>query len=124
MDGNTATIVQQVLDWFTNVGKFVVENGWRIAMRQVYFYGAMDIIAGVLVTALGSIGVTIGLKSAQKNGWKTPARYEDDDNFFAIMMTVIGSLIIIFGVVTLLSSVRFFYNPEWYAIDLIIKQVK
>jgi len=26
MDGTTAMIVQQVLDWLSNVGKFVVEN--------------------------------------------------------------------------------------------------
>ena len=121
MDGNTATIVQQVLDWLTNVGKFVAENSWRIAMRQVYVYGGMDVLVGVLLSVGGFISLKLGLKTAKENGWDD-GNYTD--NVPAYLGVILGSFAIAIGIGVLVASIRFFVNPEWYAIQLIVNQVK
>jgi hypothetical protein len=113
MDGTTVTIVQQVLDWLTNVGKFVAENGWRIAMRQVYVYGFMDLLGGILGMIGGGILLKIGIKIEK-----------EDDNKIWEPQIIFGALILIAGIISAFLSIRFFVNPEWYAIQLIINQVK
>ena len=113
MDGTTATIVQQVLDWLTTVGKFVAENGWRIAMRQVYVYGLMDLVGGILAMAGGWILLKLGLKIEK-----------EDDNKLWEPQVIFGILLLFGGIISAFLSIRFFANPEWYAIQLIINQVK
>jgi hypothetical protein len=118
----TSSIVQQVLDWLKTTGTFVAQNGWRIAMRQVYFYGAMDITLGIILLVSGTMLFLRGEKQTKQTGgdW-----FDVDGSITARFgWGFIGTILLIAAVITLLCSIRFFFNPEWYAIQLIISQVK
>ena len=117
---DTASVVQQVLAWLQNVGTFVATNAWRIAMRQVYFYGFMDLLLGTIFLVAGFIFWHKSSKKVKEDGWDN-RRYDFISPQSALAVVAVGCIIA--GLISMLCSIRFFWNPEWYAISLIIQQV-
>jgi hypothetical protein len=120
---DTATVIQQVLEWLKNVGTFVVENGWRIAMRQVYLYGFLDLVWFIILSITGA-SLLIPSINYLKDCEKNDNYYDPEDNPLPIFGIVFGGVFITLAIFIGVSSIRWFVNPEWYAIKLIIDQVK
>jgi hypothetical protein len=111
---NTNDLIKYILDYMVKIGGIVVTEGFRIAMRQVYTYAVMDIVVGVFIALIGCLFFFIISNLDKRNEW--------DD--WKITWKVFGIVAWIVSFIPMLYSIRFFMNPEWYAIKFIIEQVK
>lgn len=100
--------IQQLIDALLKTGEFVATEGYRIALKQVFTYAVLDLVSGGAMIVLGILSFYMEKK------------IKDSDGFCAVL----GFFATVIGIFTALCSVRFFLNPEWYAIHMLIELVK
>lgn len=105
--------LQQVIDWISNIAPEV----WRIAIRQVQANAFETAIWTTFGFIIGISALIIGIKSLKafrKNG--------NDGVSFAGIWIGFGTSILAFPISVggLATIVHYLYNPEFYAIQLLI----
>lgn len=106
-------VAQEVLDRVDELGELGAQ-GFEIIVQQALVEAASKGIWGVIFLAVGVLAWT----SARK--WS--AKREDPE--FAFDVTRIASLVpVTIGLINLTSSMKWFLNPEFYAIKWIINSL-
>lgn len=111
---NTNDLIKYILDYIVKIGGVLATEGFRIAMRQVYTYAIMDIVMGIFIALVGVVLFFIISKldnDKELGGW-------------SVFWKSFGIICWILSFIPMMFSIRFFMNPEWYAIRLIIEQIK
>lgn len=103
--------IKALIDQILQTGEILATRSFELAIRQVYVYATLDVVIGVLLI-LGSI---IGFIAAKKN-WNTKAVVDLE---MPIVLGIFFSSVI--GILNLLCSIRYFINPEWYAVKLLLE---
>jgi uncharacterized membrane protein len=92
---------------------------WSIYVKQIYAYAYMDVLVGI---PIGIILVILGvylINKVKKHEWDI---YTDSEKFMSYLgccfLLVSGVVIVIWNSV---DGFLFFYNPQFYAVDLILK---
>lgn len=105
--------IKELMNTLLQTGEFLASGAFRLALRQTFVYGFMDAFFGSILALVGGIGLW------KKRGYweqKYSAEWED---------ILVGAFIAasVAGIGLLGTSIRFFLNPEWYAVKLLLETV-
>jgi putative Mn2+ efflux pump MntP len=110
------TLLQELIEFVKNASPTL----WAIYVKQSYVEGIGSLAFFVVLLVVGVIVVKIGLKV------KKQKELEDsyDDNSFHWFLISIGITLVGASIVVFFSSIGYFINPEYQAIQLIIETLK
>lgn len=100
--------IKALIDQLMKTGEFLATKSFAIAMKQAINYGIWDLSIGLVSIIIGVLTLVFGYK------------YDWDEDFYVPMSFICIAL----GLVTAVCSIRFFVNPEWYAIKMLIDLVR
>lgn len=115
------TAIAQTVEQLENVAPTV----WRVMVRQQYAKAIGDLIPAWGLCLLFLIATTT-LRSKQKKDWETEGwnQSNDEEGVHGAILVIGGLLMVLsgtFGIYALADSVKYFVNPEFYALkDLIL----
>lgn len=104
--------IQQIIDTLLRTGEFLATKAFELALRQVYVYATLDILIGAILILVGAFV----LNHFRKN----PEIFIGDGEFKFFMYGLV-SIFPMLGIGLWVSSVKFFMNPEWYAVKLLLE---
>lgn len=102
--------VQQLIERLLKTGEILATEAFKLAVRQIYTYAIIDVVCGVLFLIAGIILLTVGIK-----------KYKEWDEDIPSSMVICGIISTIIGLFDGLMSIRYFMNPNWYAVKLLIE---
>ncbi len=110
-------VLIQLIDMLKTMSPLV----WQTLIKQVYSDGVASIIWAIILFIFG-----ICLVKLTMVGYK---KYSEDDDEIGWLMTQIfssiGSVVtILFSFYYIISAIQHLFNPEFYAIQYIISQLK
>lgn len=112
--------LSQLIAWIREASPLV----WGIAMRQVYVGVVMNFV-WMAVFATG-ISALLALARYCRRGIAKRPEYHDEDWYTeGLWVSIILAIVSVFPtVITLCCAISGLLNPEWYAIELLLGQIK
>ena len=106
--------IQEIVNYLKQIGESVVTKGFEIAMRQVYVGIAVAILICVVSIIVLVFGIWVIVKGTRKDF--------DEEDWYAVGSTILV-IATFFFFYNLGSIVVRLINPEWYAIQNIMKLI-
>ena len=122
--------LQEIITYLTRLATPIAQAGFELALRQVYVKLAQNIVIGLAALVLTYKGIRIyhdgkqRIKALEAEGRRLS--YSEKEGHEITQIFLIVGLFVTTGtmIVTLLNAVSYMINPNWYAIQLILRTVK
>lgn len=102
--------IKALIDQILKTGEILATKSFELAVKQVYVYATLDVIIGALFILASIIGFIIA-----KRNWDN---IDEDLEPFVVLGIFFPFGV---GILNLLCSIRYFINPEWYAVKLLLE---
>ena len=110
-------LLQQLVEWFETASPQL----WEILIKQVYVEATSDLVWGIIWLAVATALIFVG-----KWGWKCNEEHGDyntDWEWVFVPSWVFSGILFPVGLAMLSSAIKWFVNPEFYAIRYILDKL-
>lgn len=104
--------IEQLIRELLEAGKIVATKAFELSMKQVYTYAILDVVIGTIIFMLGLL-----IWWSVKRHMGSKYRFENDEGMIVVLSWIVSG----FGLIIGLCSIRYFINPEWYAVKLLLE---
>ena len=104
--------IKALIDQLLKTGEILATKSFELATKQIYVYAILDVIIGILLFFGGLL-----IYKAIRKYYGDDYNFEHSEGMFSVLSWIVSTM----GVILCISSLKFFLNPEWYAVKLLIE---